>query len=144
MGIFLVLYVVFGIIVYRDIQKEKSKRDMTVFVVLMVVALAFGIFYFRDPYQKSLIEHFKNGGLDFNATDIKAIEHLLLKNKIQQDTIKTQKCVINNLSDRIKNAKDRLNSLITFWKKYNPVDNTMQVGQFDGVIKILDGDIDDY
>jgi len=97
-----------------------------------------------EEQLKSLIEHFKNGGLDFNATDIKAIEHLLLKNKIQQDTIKTQKCVINNLSDRIKNAKDRLNSLITFWKKYNPVDNTMQVGQFDGVIKILDGDIDDY
>ena len=97
-----------------------------------------------EEQLKSLIEHFKNGGLDFNATDIKAIEHLLLENKIQQDTIKTQKCVINNLSDRIKNAKDRLNSLIIFWKKYNPVDNTMQVGQFDGVINILDGDIDDY
>lgn len=97
-----------------------------------------------EEQLKSLIEHFKNGGLDFNATDIKAIEHLLLENKIQQDTIKTQKCVINNLSDRIKNAKDRLNSLIIFWKKYNPVDNTMQVGQFDGVINILDGDVDDY
>lgn len=58
MGIFLVLYVVFGIIVFRDIKRENSKRDMTAFVVLMVVALAFGIFYFRDPYQKSLIEHF--------------------------------------------------------------------------------------
>lgn len=97
-----------------------------------------------EEQLKSLIEHFNNGGLDFNATDIKAIEHLLLENKIQQDTIKTQKCVINNLSDRIKNAKDRLNSLIIFWKKYNPVDNTMQVGQFDGVINILDGDVDDY
>ena len=96
-----------------------------------------------EEQLKSLIEHFKNGGLDFNATDIKAIEHLLLENKIQQDTIKTQKCVINNLSDRIKNAKDRLNSLIIFWKKYNPVDNTMQVGQFDGVINILDGDVDE-
>lgn len=96
-----------------------------------------------EEQLKSLIEHFKNGGLDFNATDIKAIEHLLLENKIQQDTIKTQKCVINNLSDRIKNAKDRLNSLIIFWKKYNPVDNTMQVGQFDGVIKMLNGDSND-
>lgn len=94
-----------------------------------------------EDQLKSLIEHFKNGGLDFNATDIKAIEHLLLENKIQQDTIKTQKCVINNLSDRITDAKDRLNSLIIFWKKYNPVDNTMQVEQFNGVIKILDGDV---
>lgn len=93
-----------------------------------------------EEQLKSLIEHFRNGGLDFNATDIKAIEHLLLENKIQQDTIKTQKCVINNLSDRITNSKDRLNSLIIFWKKYNPIDNTMQVEQFDSVIKILNGD----
>lgn len=92
-----------------------------------------------EEQLKSLVEHFKNGGLDFNATDIKAIEHLLLENRIQQDTIKTQKCVINNLSDRIINAKDRLNSLILFWKKYNPIDNTMQVEQFEGVIKILNG-----
>lgn len=92
---------------------------------------------------KSLIEHFKNGGLDFNATDINAIEHLLLENKIQQDTIKHQKSVINNLSDRIANAKERLNALILFWKKYNPVDNTMQLEQFNGVIKILDGDVDE-
>lgn len=97
-----------------------------------------------EEQLKSLIEHFKNGGLDFNATDIKAIEHLLLENKIQQDTIKTQKCVINDLSDRITNANDRLNSLIIFWKKYNPIDNTMQLEQFNGVIKILEGDVDDY
>jgi len=58
MGIFLVLYVVPGIIVFRDIKKENSKRDMVAFVVLMIIALAFGIFYFRDPYQKSLIEYF--------------------------------------------------------------------------------------
>lgn len=96
-----------------------------------------------EEQLKSLIEHFKNGGLDFNATDINAIEHLLLENKIQQDTIKTQKCVINNLSDRIIDSKDRLNSLIIFWKKYNPIDNTMQVEQFNGVIKILDGDINE-
>lgn len=58
MGIFLVLYSVSGIIVFRDIKKENSKRDMIVFAVLMVIALALGVFYFRDPYQKSLIEHF--------------------------------------------------------------------------------------
>ena len=38
MEIFLVLYAVFGIIVYRDIQKEKSKRDMIAFIVLMILA----------------------------------------------------------------------------------------------------------
>ena len=29
----------------------------------------------------SLIEHFNNGGLDFNATDIVAIKYLLSKNE---------------------------------------------------------------
>lgn len=57
MGIFLVLYTISGIIVFRDIKKENSKRDMIVFISLMIIALAFGIFYFRDPYQKSLIEY---------------------------------------------------------------------------------------
>lgn len=57
MDIFLVLYTISGIIVYRDIKKEKSKRDMIAFTTLMIIALAFGIFYFRDPYQKSLIEN---------------------------------------------------------------------------------------
>jgi hypothetical protein len=36
-----------------------------------------------------------------NATDIEAIKHLMLENQIQQDTIKTQKLVIDNLSERI-------------------------------------------
>lgn len=57
MDIFLVLYSISGIIVFKDIKKEKSKRDMIVFGVLMIISFAFGIFYFRDPYQKSLIEH---------------------------------------------------------------------------------------
>ncbi|MBE5812779.1 MAG: hypothetical protein E7314_03910 [Clostridiales bacterium] len=57
MGIFLVLYLVPGIIVFKDIKKENSKRDMIAFIVLMVLAFAFGVFYFRDPYQKSLIEY---------------------------------------------------------------------------------------
>lgn len=57
MGIFLVMYVVSGIIVFRDIKRENSKRDMIVFISLMIIAFAFGIFYFRDPYQKSLIEY---------------------------------------------------------------------------------------
>ena len=37
----------------------------------------------------------------------------------------------------INNAIKRLNDLIVFWKKYNPIDNTMQVEQFKGVIDIL-------
>ena len=39
--------------------------------------------------------------------------------------------------DRIDKATERLNTLIEFWKKYNPIDNTMQIEQFKGVIDIL-------
>ena len=43
----------------------------------------------------SLIEHFKHGGLDFNATDISAIEILLDENKKYKE-------VINELRDYLK------------------------------------------
>ena len=43
------------------------------------------------------------------------------------------------IKERIDNAIERLNALIEFWKKYNPIDNTMQVEQFKGVINILGG-----
>ena len=39
----------------------------------------------------SLIEHFKQGGLDFNATDISAIEILLDENKKYKETINKAK-----------------------------------------------------
>jgi len=44
------------------------------------------------------------------------------------------------LKDRITNAIERLEALIIFWKKYNPIDNTMQVEQFNGVISLLKED----
>ena len=43
------------------------------------------------------------------------------------------------LQERIDNAVERLEALIAFWKKYNPIDNTMQIEQFKGVISILKG-----
>ena len=46
---------------------------------------------------------------------------------------------IKELQGRIENATERLNALIEFWKKYNPIDNTMQVEQFKSVINILGG-----
>ena len=57
-----------------------------------------------EEQLKSLIEHFKNGGLDFDATDIKAIEHLLLENKIQQDIIKKKNQENKELHNKIDKA----------------------------------------
>lgn len=95
-----------------------------------------------EEQLKRLIYNWETEGLltKINATDIESIKHLMLENQMQQDTIKTQKLVIGNLSKRITNAIERLEALIVFWKKFNPVDNRMEVEQFKGVIEILKED----
>ena len=59
-----------------------------------------------EEQLKRLIYDWETEGLltKINATDIEAIKHLMLENQIQQDTIKTQKLVIGNLSERITKA----------------------------------------
>lgn len=52
-----------------------------------------------EEQLKSLIRHYQNGGLDFNATDIEAIEHLLLENEMQHNTIRKQKKVIEKIRE---------------------------------------------
>ena len=102
--------------------------------------------------------------IDCYEKDIELIEKLKEKNEIYKSTIKGQHRRIEELKqakkvskqiqkernkrlrkenellkERIDNATERLNTLIEFWKKYNPIDNTMQVEQFKGVINILGG-----
>lgn len=60
-----------------------------------------------------------------------------------RDYIKYLQKENKDLQQRIDNATDRLEALIIFWKKYNPVDNYMQVEQFNSVIDILNGGIND-
>ena len=43
----------------------------------------------------------------------------------------------NKYKEKNKNAIEKLEALIVFWKKYNPIDNKMQVEQFEGVIETL-------
>ena len=57
-----------------------------------------------EEQLKSLIEAWDLDEACLNQTDIEAIKHLMLENQMQQDTIKTQKLVIGNLSDRITKA----------------------------------------
>ena len=102
--------------------------------------------------------------IDCYEKDIELIEKLKEKNEIYKSTMKGQHRRIEELKqakkvskqiqkernkrlrkenellkERIDNATERLNILIEFWKKYNPIDNTMQVEQFKGVINILGG-----
>ena len=53
----------------------------------------------------SLIEHFKHGGLDFNATDISAIEILLEENKKYKEVInKAIKYIEENKQHEYRNG----------------------------------------
>lgn len=96
-----------------------------------------------EKQLQSLIEHFNNGGQDFNTRDVEAIKHILLENQLQHDKINELKIKLSAREEINKNAIERLESLIIFWKKYNPVDNHMQVEQFNGVIDILNGGTND-
>ena len=58
----------------------------------------------------SLIEHFKHGGLDFNATDISAIEILLDENKKYKEIINKAKKWVKN---RINHCTIEANSTTT-------------------------------
>lgn len=69
-----------------------------------------------------------------------AIELLEQENKTLNDQLDRELIKRARLEDKIKNGIDKLESLIIFWKKYNPIDNYMQVEQFKGVIQILKGE----
>ena len=84
-----------------------------------------------------------------NKEEIKHFKSLLRQGSLRHMNIllddKFQKELLNVIKDyeilqeRIDKATERLNALIEFWKKYNPIDNTMQIEQFKGVINILGG-----
>lgn len=59
-----------------------------------------------------------------------------LKRREEQITKLQQE--LTKYKERNKNAIEKLEALIVFWKKYNPIDNYMQVEQFKGVISILE------
>lgn len=62
----------------------------------------------------SLIEHFKHGGLDFNATDISAIEILLDENKKYKEVINKAKILHNEFASKNSLLVFENNNLIDF------------------------------
>ena len=71
-----------------------------------------------------LIEHFKHGGLDFNATDILAIETLLDENKKYKEVIHNAKILHNEFASKNSllvfennNLMDFMNNLINILKE---------------------------
>ena len=84
--------------------------------------------------NKEEIKHFKSLLRQGSLRHI----NILLDDKFQKELLNVIKDY-EILQERIDNATERLNTLIEFWIKYNPIDNTMQVEQFKGVINILGG-----
>ena len=83
---------------------------------------------YEDPTIKQLQQE---------LTNLKAIEkqHQRMNGELREEN--------KQLKENVNNAIERLEALIIFWKKYNPIDNTMQVGQFEGVIEMLKGGNDE-
>ena len=80
----------------------------------------------RVPFKK-----FTEGDFIY---EIRRLNRAISKLSYERDDLQQEN---QELKDRINNAIERLEALITFWKKYNPIDNTMQVEQFEGVISLL-------
>lgn len=76
---------------------------------------------------------------DVSEDIVKIIEQLEGENKHLLDLQTQADKDYEELQVRVDNAIERLEALIVFWKKYNPIDKAMQIGQFDGVIEILKG-----
>ena len=64
-----------------------------------------------EEQLNSLIEHFNNGGLDFNATDIEAIKHLMLENQTQHNKI-------NELYKMLKLDKEKIDYLVNVVEEF--------------------------
>lgn len=56
MTVFLIFFIIAGILVFLDLKKYQSKRDIVTYIIFMTIALIFGIFYFSNPDPKSFIE----------------------------------------------------------------------------------------
>ena len=76
---------------------------------------------------KSLIEHFNNGGNDFNATDIEAIKYLLKENKELKKQL-----------EGVREEREYLYNKLNIQNKYLAEENSKLYKQQKGFIKYLE------
>ena len=81
----------------------------------------------RVPFKK-----FTEG--DF-IQEIRRLNRAITKLSYERDDLQQE---LTKYKERCEKAIEKLEALIVFWKKYNPIDNYMQVEQFKGVISILE------
>ena len=67
----------------------------------------------------SLLEHFENGGNDFNATDVIAIKNLLEENKKLNGAIQTYDILLKANVEENKQLKDKLSKIETLIINHN-------------------------
>lgn len=66
----------------------------------------------------SLLEHFENGGNDFNATDVVAIKNLLEENKKLNGAIQTYDILLKSNVEENKQLKERYSKLENQQKEF--------------------------
>ncbi len=53
LSVFFAVLIVFGIIDYRSMKKEKLKKEILPYLILMVLAGTFAVFYLTNPHRES-------------------------------------------------------------------------------------------
>ncbi|PKM72173.1 MAG: hypothetical protein CVU91_10615 [Firmicutes bacterium HGW-Firmicutes-16] len=53
LSVFFAILIVFSIFDYRSMKKAKLKKEMVSYLILMVLAGAFAVFYLTNPHQES-------------------------------------------------------------------------------------------
>ena len=74
-----------------------------------------------------------------SVEDWEKVTKSLIELQQEKEKLNHYKLLYQKVKDRNDLGIERLEALIVFWKKYNPIDNTMQVEQFKGVIELLKG-----
>ena len=94
-----------------------------------------------EEQLNSLIEHFNNGGLDFNATDIEAIKHLMLENQTQHNKINELYKMLKLDKEKIDywvNVFEELENWLKNYLKLMDNPDVIESGQIDILNEVLD------
>ena len=88
-----------------------------------------------EEQLKSLVEAWDLDEACLNQTDIEAMKHLMLENQIQQDTIKTQKLVIGNLSERITKSIDLVKKIKLHYQQSPTMIPSVEIDKLEEILK---------
>jgi|LSQX01.1.fsa_nt_gb uncharacterized membrane protein HdeD (DUF308 family) len=57
MILLVILIFIISILEIRCMVKKRQKRDMVLFIIISVLSVSLGCYYFSNPYRESFIQH---------------------------------------------------------------------------------------